>query len=108
MIGGPKQNHLKALAHADAIMRHCKKDGIAKCEVIDTLDGFLTKYSLRFVRLVVLLPMKKGFAPVFYADRSGQHLTGELKVLGGMGLRDFQVREDRHDRRSLGLGREDQ
>ena len=41
-------------------------------------------------------------------DRSGQHLTGELKVLGDMGLRDFQVREDRHDRRSSGLGREDQ
>ena len=67
-MGGPKQNHLKALAHADAIMRHCKKDGIAKCEVI----------------------------------------TGELKVLGDMGLRDFQVRENRHDRRSLGLGSEDQ
>ena len=34
MMGGPKQNHVKVLAHADAIMRHCKKDGIAKCEVI--------------------------------------------------------------------------
>ena len=67
MIGGPKQNHLKALAHADAFMRHCKKDGIVKHDVIDTLDGFLTKYSLRFVRLVVLLPMKKGFAPVIVA-----------------------------------------
>ena len=67
MMGGPKQNHVKALAHADAIMRHCKKDGIVKHDVIDTLEGFLTKYSLRFVRLVVLLPMKKGFAPVIVA-----------------------------------------
>ena len=48
-------------------MRHCKKDGIVKHDVIDTLEGFLTKYSLRFVRLVVLLPMKKGFAPVIVA-----------------------------------------
>ena len=91
MIGGPKQNHVKALAHADAIMRHCKKDGIAKCEVIDTLDGFVADEE----RLCA-------------CDRSGQHLTGELKVLGDKELRDFQVREDRHDRRSLGLGSEDQ
>ena len=69
-MGGPKQNHLKALAHADAIIKHCKKDGIVKHDVIDTLDGFLTKYSLRFVRLVVLLPMKKGFAPVIVAGRT--------------------------------------
>ena len=45
MMGGPKQNHLKALAHADAIMRHCKKDGIVKHEVIDTLDGFVADWE---------------------------------------------------------------
>ena len=86
-MGGPKQNHVKALAYADAIMRHCKKDGIVKHDVIDTLDGFVVDEE----RLCA-------------CDRSGQHLTGELKVLGDMGLRDFQVRILRHDRRSLGLG----